>query len=62
MLNTLIKLSDIFSPESRYVQMACQGILRSNNFKIEQHEIVVEIEDVFDLMAKILEEENKNMK
>ena len=59
---SLVKLSDIFSPESRYVQLACQGLLRTNNFKIENHEIVIEIDEFILAMNDLKEEENKNRK
>ena len=58
----MIKLSDIFSPDSRYVQLACQGLLRTNNFKIENHEIVIEIDEFILAMNDLKEEENKNRK
>ena len=59
---TLIKLSSIFSPKSRYVQLACKGLLRTNKFKIEQNEIVIDPFEFILLMNNLKDEENKLMK
>ena len=44
-MTNLIKISEMFSPESRYVQLASQAILRTINFHIEEFEMVTEIDE-----------------
>jgi hypothetical protein len=58
----LIKLSKFFSSKSKYVRIACQGLLRTNNFKIENNEIVIEIDEFILALNDLKDEENKNMK
>lgn len=58
----LIPVSSIFSPQSRYVRLACQGIIRAGLYEIENNEMVVEADEFILHMQAIADEENKNRK
>lgn len=48
-----------FSKESRYVKMVVSNLKRKNKFHIEENEDVINIEDFFEELFNIVDEERK---